>query len=229
MRDTSTTVFWLQAASWHADIRIPAGRPDFTGVSSLAECQAPHLAWLATQQGFAGMTEVGEDERGETCTWRRLIDYQPAQATPDVGLMQFEPTRLVETGVHARYLEHWHRVAQTSEGIAVLQTLESADTARTKEMLFLAGQYVMHLRWPGSGQVARAVGPMLELAISFGARTAQGYAIVHSTMPWLEGRERVVQVLGQHAGRAELSCDGCARTWTILELPAEGLAGLAPW
>ncbi len=27
--DTSSIVFWLQTASWYADIRIPSGRPDF--------------------------------------------------------------------------------------------------------------------------------------------------------------------------------------------------------
>ena len=42
------------------DIRIPAGRPDFSGVQRLEDCSDAQLAWLATQQGFAGVTTVDE-------------------------------------------------------------------------------------------------------------------------------------------------------------------------
>lgn len=188
LRDTATTVFWLQGPSWHADIRIPAGRPDFSGVDSLAACSPAQRAWLATQQGFAGITRVRRDLAGEVCSWQRLIDFQPPQAAPDEGWMRFEPDRLVETGVHAPYLEHWHRLPDTDRRMAVLRA-GGGDPAQPAEMLFLAGDHVMHLR--GSGP-APAGAVRLDLAISFGRRQADGYVILHSTMPWLEGRQGIL-------------------------------------
>jgi hypothetical protein len=68
MRDTSTTVFWLQTAHWHADIRIPAHRPDFSGAARLANCSPRQLEWLAGQQGFAGVTQVDVTPQHEVCT-----------------------------------------------------------------------------------------------------------------------------------------------------------------
>jgi hypothetical protein len=217
-RDTATTVFWLQAASWHADIRIPAGRPDFTGIRSLDECGDAHRAWLASQQGFAGVTRVRKDARGEICSWQRLFDYQPPQANPDEGWMRFEPARLVETGVHAHYLEHWHLVPHTSGPMAVLKSFEAAG-GEGVELLFLAGQYVMHLAAPPVQEAQP--GAMLDFEISFGTRSTNGYSIVHSTMPWLEGRERSLRMMGREGDVAELACDGRSQRWQVLEAPAE--------
>lgn len=226
MRDVGTTVFWMQAAKWHADIRLPADRPDFAGVTSLAACSDLQLQWLATQQGFAGITHVREDARGEICTWHRVVDYQPPQATPDEGWMWFEQTRLVETGVHADYLEHWHAVSLSSGPMVVLQA-DGADSG-AEELLFLVGQYVMHLAWPRT-RAADQPGPQLE--ISFGERTASGYVIRHSTMPWLEGRHRTMHAVARDACSVLLSCDGGSRTWRFLESDGMGCgtpAGASP-
>jgi hypothetical protein len=195
MRDTTTTVYWMQAPNWHADIRIPAGRPDFSGVASLDACSAAQRAWLATQQGFAGITRVTRDLAGEVCTWQRRIDLQPPQPAPDEGWMRFEPDRLVETGKHASYLEHWHRLPGTSERMAVLRA-DGGDPARAAEMLFLAGGYAMHLRLAHGG-----AGPV----IAFCRRTADGYLILHATEPWLEGRHY------------PLLWEGDGREWQVLE------------
>jgi hypothetical protein len=50
-------------------------------------------------------------------------------------------------------------------------------------------------------------------------------------MPWLEGRERTVQLTGLHGSSAGLSCDGCPRSWKILEFPASEAAAwfIAAW
>jgi hypothetical protein len=217
-RDTGTTVFWLQAARWHADIRIPAGRPDFTGIRSLDECGDVHRAWLATQQGFAGVTRVREDAGGEICSWQRMFDYQPPQALPDEGWMRFEPACLVETGVHAQYLEHWHLLPHTSGPMAVLKSLDAAD-AEGVELLFLAGRYVMHLLAPPAQEVQP--GAKLDVEISFGTRSTNGYVIVHSTMPWLEGGERSLRMMAREGDVLELACDGRLQRWQVLEAPAE--------
>jgi len=215
-RDTATVVYWLQGTSWHADIRIPAGRPDFAGIAGLAACPAAHRAWLATQQGFAGVTSVRRDAYGELCSWRRVVDYQPPQDQPDEGWMRFEPDCLIETGAHAGYLEHWLPVPDTTARIAVLRAVDgAAGTDVPAEMLFLAGPYAMHLRWPR--RAPAAAGPWLDLEIAFAVRQAAGLDIVHSTLPWMEGTTRPLRVLAHDGRFAELDCDGRARTWRILE------------
>lgn len=202
LHDTATTVFWLQAPHWHADLRMPPGRPDFSGVASLAACSPAQRAWLATQQGFAGITLVRADGGRELCSWRRLLDRQPPQDAPDEGWMDFEADLLVETGVHAPYLEHWRRLPGTGERIAVLRA--------PGQMLFLAGNWVMHLAWPEQ-DAASAPPAGLDLAISLGRREVDGadgadrYLILHSTMPWLEGRRGCLPRLGA----------GCA--WQVMD------------
>src|SRR3569623_1787127 len=58
LRDTHSHVFWLQTPRWHADLRLPAGRPDFSGVVSRDECFVAQLAWRERQQGFCGVTQI---------------------------------------------------------------------------------------------------------------------------------------------------------------------------
>jgi hypothetical protein len=212
--DTATTVFWLQGAHWHADIRIPSGRPDFAGVDGIDDCTDAHLAWLATQAGFAGVTSVRADARGELCSWRRIVDYGPPQDQPDAGWMRFDADRLVETGAHARYLEHWYPVPDTAAPLTVLRAVDSGHAPA--ELLFLAGRYAMHVRWPRRAAGAPA-GPWFERELSFAQRSSDGLVIAHSTMPWMEGRERALRMLACDGRFAELDCDGQVRTWRVLE------------
>ncbi|MES2934135.1 MAG: hypothetical protein V4805_11690, partial [Pseudomonadota bacterium] len=149
--DVATNVLWMQTSRWHADLRIPALRPDFSQVDSLAACNHEQLMWLAQQQGFAGVTEVDFASQAEICRWHRLVDFRPPAATPDAGCMTFEPTQLVETGVHAEYLEHWIRLSDTESGFAVFKY--DSDTSRPPRLLLIAGDAVMHVRarptdWP---------------------------------------------------------------------------------
>ena len=94
VHDSSTKVFWLQTAQLFADLRIPRPRP-----------QTP--AELATQAGFAGVTEV----TGERCQWHRAIDFQPPSGRADIGRMQFERADyLIEDGLDDSYHEVWERL-----------------------------------------------------------------------------------------------------------------------
>ena len=251
LRDTTTTVFWLQTAYWHADLRIPAARPDFLGVSALADCSAVQLAWLATQQGFAGTTAVTATPEAEICTWHRVLDFQPPAAGPDAGFMQFTPTRLIETGVHGVYLEHWQKLPGPDTGLMVLQCLqEESEMPAVPRLLLVAGDHVMHVRgraqgWPpgtapGAALAAAdlvALPALLDFDISFGRRTADGWEIRHSTLPWQEGIrvrmllvpfERQVSDSGPtrrlpEAGEAvRLSWNGVSSHWTVLEWQAPG-------
>jgi len=103
--DRATRVFWLQTPLWHADLRVPADRPGFAGVKTLADCTDAQLRFIAGQEGFAGTTAVD----GDICTWTRVHDLNPL-GLGDVGRMAFETTDfLIEWGVEAAYLEHWVR------------------------------------------------------------------------------------------------------------------------
>jgi hypothetical protein len=55
-------------------------------------------------RGFAGTLH---DSDG-VFEWRRSVDLEPP-ASPDFGEMRWEESTLVETGVHADYVEHWVR------------------------------------------------------------------------------------------------------------------------
>lgn len=242
LRDTSTTVFWLQTASWHADLRIPARRPDFSGVSGLAACSAAQLAWLAQQQGFAGCTEVtGEGVAApEICTWHRRLDFQPPAAGPDAGIMQFTPAHLVETGLHGSYLEHWQPLPGAVDGHAVLACVDGSDdddgeSAPPTRLLLVAGDFVMHVRarampWPAATVPGTALAtlPLADLAglldfeISFGCRNATGWRITHSTLPWLESTEVRLSLDRSGPERATVTWNDVPALWQVLEwaLPA---------
>jgi hypothetical protein len=215
--DTTTTVFWLQAARWHADIRIPAGRPDFSGVHSLDECSNAQLEWLATQQGFAGVTTV--DLQTQETNWQRIADFQPPAALPDAGYTVFRRGMLIETGVHADYIEHWHRVPGTGNGHVVLRRLDT----EVPSLLMIAGSMVMHVRarsvdfstsgWAG-GELLRR---QLDFDISCGVRNARGWRIRHSTFPWLEGQQQDVRLTGRDDSYIRLTINRLASRWEVLE------------
>ncbi|MFT5533822.1 MAG: hypothetical protein ACI802_002057 [Candidatus Paceibacteria bacterium] len=202
VHDTTTTVLWMQTGRWHADLRIAAGRPDFTGVGSLDVCDVEQLAWLASQQGFAGITEVDITSGQDICAWHRLVDIQPPGLTADAGVMEFMPAYLVETGVHGPYIEHWIAVPESHGESAVYRCGSDQDRM---QLLLVAGQQVMRVRdrrcaWPSGLAAGTTLGQMLlslslpqqrsllDIEISFGTRTDGGWRIEHSTLPWLEGQ-----------------------------------------
>jgi len=239
LRDVATTVYWLQASRWHADIRIPAGRPDFSGVGSLDACDRGRLAWLARQQGFAGVTQVDPADlaaQPEICCWHRVVDYRPPASTPDAGCMMFAPERLVETGVHADYLEHWEKVPRTDRGVAVLQAADHGAACRgatcrgPTRFLLIAGDVVMHVRsramlWPDglapdfdmAALDDATLRQALDFEISFGMRTGTGWRILHSTLPWLEGQEIDVRIAPPADGSVLLTWNGVQSAWHIHE------------
>lgn len=230
--DADSIVYWMQTSRWHADIRIPASRPDFTRVHSLQDCDRVRLRWLASQQGFAGVTEIEASNGKEVCRWHRVVDFQPPTAMPDAGLMQFEPDRLVETGVHADYLEHWQQVPDSSAGFAVLRqrTKPGSIAPGTLRWLLIAGDHVMHVRsrpsaWPAHMRAGinlsvldeRTLRAMLDFEISFGMRTAGGWRILHSTLPWREGENVDVQIARPRSKLVDLAWNGTWSPWEVLE------------
>ncbi|WP_293777576.1 hypothetical protein [uncultured Oxalicibacterium sp.] len=225
MEDVSTVVFWLQTARWHADIRIPARRGDFSGVSSLAECDRAQLESLACQQGFAGITQIDANGQDDICRWHRLIDYQPPASLPDVGAMRFSAGLLIEQGVCADYLEHWVHQATSEQGALVLRREEGS----ALRLLLVAGPYVMHARarrkaFPSdlpldtdlSSFDDEQLRALLDFEIAFGLRTDTGWTVQHATLPWLEGKQIAVN-LRRDGERAVLDWDGASSVWQIEE------------
>lgn len=107
--DATTRVHWLQAGALFADLRIPVDRPDITGLSCLADLDAPALRMLMNAEGFAGDITV-EDSN---CTWHRRINWHGVPAQSDIGLMSFDHAGgLIEDGVLAEYRELWQAVPQ---------------------------------------------------------------------------------------------------------------------
>lgn len=142
-RDTTTQVHWLQTEGWHADLRVPAGIDPATS------------AGRALLQGFCGITRItpGVGGQPDICTWHRRWDVQPPRSTPDAGTMVFEtPERVIETGVHGRYLEVWERLPGSTGPYAAQAELD-AQGQPTGAMRFTAGRYTLTVRprraaWP---------------------------------------------------------------------------------
>ena len=135
-RDTTTRVHWLQTEGWHADLRVPAGIDPATP------------AGRAQLQGFCGITRIsgGHDGQPEVCTWHRRWDIQPPRSTPDAGHMVFEtPDRLIETGVHAQYLEVWERLPGSDGPFRALAQVDDRGDP-TGVWRFEAGRYALQLR-----------------------------------------------------------------------------------
>lgn len=203
--DVTSNVFWLQTRGLHADIRIPAGRPDFGVARSLAEYPRDQLLWLAQQEGFAGITEV----EGEVCSWLRHMDFRPPTRSRDIGRMVFiEDDVIVETGLEARYLEVWERVpGSTGLSIALERVDAQGRSIEPLEYLVVAGEYMMHVRNRRTAPLGPAeslldlvereqgdderLRALLDFEVSFARQTPGGWRTQLSTLPFLEGRSIV--------------------------------------
>lgn len=221
-RDESTFVRWLQTSLWHADLRIPANMPG---------ADAP--LQRASQQGFCGVTQVAQQANGEVCTWQRRLDFQPPRADVDAGVMEFEtPERVIETGVHAPYLEIWERLPDSTGRFIALAGQDEAG-GDTQERFLVAGRYAMHVRprrlaWPpdtAAGQTMQDVlvkHPMQALAlldfeISFGTLKAGHWTIEQSTLPARQGARVPFAVRQLDEVQASIDSPAGAGPWQILE------------
>jgi hypothetical protein len=206
--DTTSTVFWLQTAHWHGDLRLPAQRPAFFGCRGVADCTPAQRRWLASQQGFAGITEVsavpGAGDDTTFCQWHRQVDFQPARPHRDFGRMVFSNggATVDEYGVDADYRETWVRLPQ-STGASGAWRSEPDTAGPFGELLLVAGTCFFFLRdrrapLPAVDDLQavanRSDGALLlDMELSFGHWNAAAGTgtILHSTLPWREGQELV--------------------------------------
>jgi hypothetical protein len=190
--DTATRVFWLQTPLWHADLRVPADRPSFAGVTSAAECAANQLQWLLRQEAFAGITTV----TGDHCWWHRMLDLQ-FRRSQDVGRMAFAGDQVEEFGVDSDYYELWQRLPGTEAGAWAWQ-----DPAEVRRLACIAGDRFLFVReravWDAvavrilgrieRGQASRGeLEAFVDFEASFGRLEGGAARIELSTLPWREG------------------------------------------
>jgi hypothetical protein len=136
--DYSTRVFYVQTPTLFGDIRIPESRPDLSNAHGLEDLNDTELEELATQEGFAGWVETGDD----VVTWQREIDFQPPTGIPDVGRCTANKQYMIETGIHIDYSEKWQRI---DDGKGQFLAMRS-DGGLAKQILVVAGDYFLYAR-----------------------------------------------------------------------------------
>jgi hypothetical protein len=202
-QDTSSFVLWMQTEREHADIRIPAARPDFSNCADLEDCSAEQLHWLATQQGFAGTTEVNSS----ICQWHRELDFQPVTSARDIGEMAFDgEDTLLETGVDSPYFEVWKKLEYSHFEVSAHAALgEDRHGVATPARLLIAGNHFAFIRprnahLPAASSLQSLLNKnhqsihtlldWLDFEISFGEVVDQITGLIqHSTLPFREGVE----------------------------------------
>ncbi len=195
--DTTTTVTWLQSDGWYADLRQPAGRPDFDGVSCLRDLRTEHLEWMFAQEGFAGALTQSQVIPAQF-TWGRLIDWAPVEGIADTGTLHFENAMMVERGIELPYLEHWHHVDGTDCEPRAVVTLRGAESG-TRAILLRTGAKFAFARsraepisaLPAPDEVHRldltAAQDLADCEISMGSISRTGWLIDMSSLPFRQG------------------------------------------
>ena len=205
-KDDSSLVLWMQTAQYHIDIRIPANRPQLPQVERLEDYTNESLLQLATQQGFAGITQVtsATSNSSDLCQWHREIDYQPKTNARDIGKMVFtDANTVIETGIDEAYLEVWRRLENSQK--QCLFKFTTGKNHKGLEMhayLMRVGNWVAFARprqaeLPKSTSLSDAIishNPQreqllnwLDMEISFGEMLDDKHWIIkHSTLPYKE-------------------------------------------
>ncbi|MDP2212532.1 hypothetical protein [Phenylobacterium sp.] len=221
--DATTRVFWVQADSWYGDIRLKIDIPRKAGATSFADFSDAELIELAKAQGFAGQLTVTP----EMCAWRRDLDYQPPGPMPDEGTWKIDGDVLIEGGIHAEYEEIW-RLEPQSQGLRAAFRRQDG-----QGLLVLAGDHFLSIEGratpllPGESLPALveaalaagdrdAAGALLDMPICYG-RIGEGWTVVHSTLPWREGRPLWAAPPQFSPGPGAI-VDGEGGTWTLLEV-----------
>ncbi len=223
-RDETTSVAWLQGPSLYIDLRQPAGRPDFSHIRSLTDLTAADCAWLATQQGFAGVLR----QDGAFFEWVRALDYQPP-AGPDAGRLFWQGGVLVETGRYADYLEHWHRDEALPRLPCAAAQLSAAQDGRCGMLIRLGDDFMLARgRQPdlpltgttlaeciAGAATLQAAQALVNCEISQGRIRDEVWRITRSTLPF---RENAI-VTVDFAADETLLLDG--ESWKILTLEGD--------
>jgi len=232
-RDVTTQVHWLQGPGLYIDLRQPTGRPDFSGARGLADLDETQIAWLATQEGFAGRLRHVDG----WFEWHRNIDYQPAGPHADAGSLRHGADCMIEVGRDVPYVEHWHRadIGDGTRSVAVRLVDEAQGRAaalvRVGEVfMFALGRQaalpplpdLAHCVAAAADRAARLT--LLDCELAVGHIDAGRWRLTRSSLPWREGTW--LAPCAAVTGLFELG-DGTDRHYHIAELEGEAaLLGL---
>lgn len=203
-KDVCSLVLWMQTQHYHIDMRIPAGRENLRVVQSLQDYSDDELLLLATQQGFAGITQVVASTAlsSDVCQWLREIDFQPTTDARDIGKMVFtDADTVIETGAEEAYLEVWRRLENCQEPYFFQFTVgKNRHGLELPAYLMRAGKFVAYARsravaLPKAPSIIHAIHTYkpsreqlldwLDMEISFGEMLNDNYwQIKHSTLPF---------------------------------------------
>lgn len=236
-RDDTTTVSWLQGPNLYADLRSPAARPAFPGVAGRNDLTLDQIAWLATQEGFAGLLSFD----GKFFEWQRALDYQPKAAIADAGRLWFEDGRMIEEGRDVPYIEHWHRNEQEPQvpngalRLTDLNTGVAGFLVRAGSDFMYARDRTTPLASPGTlSELIIAAAPadaraLVDCEISLGRIGPSGWIIETSSLPYREGASLWPDFSSdlKHLTSADVNEDGAPmmRAWVINQ--SEGDMALA--
>lgn len=173
-RDTTADVRWLQGITAFVDLRRPADP--------------------AARDGFAGWLQQHED----VFVWSRFAGLQPAGEHPDAGRMHWEGDILVETGVHADYVEHW--VLEPAPGPCWAMSLTGPDSGQA--LLVRVGP---HFGW------AQSTADGVEISLG----SVDGWQITDSSDPARQGLDLTPRLTG-----GALTVTG-EHTWTVTDTEGE--------
>jgi hypothetical protein len=227
-RDTETEVGWLQGMTAYADLRQKPGHAGhFAHARCLQDLTMGDCERLATQQAFAGTFL----SHGESFEWVRVIDFQPPREGGDVGLLYWQDNILVEEGVQADYIEHWHRdpvlpvrpcAALTLKGKnapcwgSVLRVGNMFAYARDRQVKLLGDSLAACVAGAADIKAARA---LVDFEVSVGMISGDGWRITRSTLPFRVDTVLTHGMQGDaHFTMADLTAGGAAMTrdWEIV-------------
>jgi len=224
--------YWLQTHRLHASILVPAGRPDFSGASSLADLGMDELLWLADQQGVAGACIV----EGDTLHRRRQVDFQTARGKPFVRRMRREGELLLEETVAGTEQVTWRKISPPDAELIALRFQDEGAAAgdQHKGYLLIVGEHFLYLRdragFAPQAESLRVLAEckdyeretlmeLLDFEISFGLRTggSQPWEITLSTLPFREGKPLLApaafEAIVQNAGRLPQRVNRNGKVW----------------
>ena len=206
IKDDTSLVLWMQTKQYHIDIRIPASLAVIRAVNSLEDYNDEELLILASQQGFAGITQVTPctAKSSDICQWHREIDFQPKTDARDIGKMVFtNADTIIETGIDDVYLEVWRRLVDSQKPcLFKFTTGKNRKGLATPAYCMRAGNFVAYARprqisLPKIDSLINAIQTIkpardklldwLDMEISFGeVIDEKSWKIKHSTLPFKE-------------------------------------------
>jgi hypothetical protein len=228
--DTTTAVHWLQGPAYYADLRQPAGRPDFSAVSCLRDLARPQVDWLAQQACFAGRLEP----KGAFFEWRRDMDFQPRTGAADAGRLRFEGDLLIEEGRDVEYVEHWRRAGEANgpcigarlgeaggERLGFIIRVDEVFMVARGRPTEIAGQDPLPDLVASAGSLTEAQ-DLVDMEVSIGSVSAQGWLIERSSLPFKEGARFSASYVNGAIVIADIEPDGASttRAWTVLDTDA---------